>query len=42
VLLRAKQQGLIPDLRDVLDDLAAAQFRISDALVQDALRRAGE
>ncbi len=41
-LLRAKQQGLIPNLRDVLDDLATADFRISDALVADALRRAGE
>jgi uncharacterized protein len=42
VLLRAKQQGLIPNLRDVLDDLAVADFRISHALVKDALRRAGE
>lgn len=42
VLLRAKQHGLIPNLRDVLDDLAAADFRISDALTEDALRRAGE
>lgn len=42
VLLRAKQQGLIPNLRDVLNGLAAAHFRISDALVQDTLRRAGE
>ncbi len=42
VLLRAKQQRLIPNLCDVLDDLAAVDFRISDALVEDALRRAGE
>jgi uncharacterized protein len=42
VLLRAKQQGLIPNLREVLDDLTAADFRISDALVRDALRLAGE
>ena len=41
-LLRAKQQALIPNVRDVLDDLAAAEFRISDALIQDTLRRAGE
>jgi predicted nucleic acid-binding protein len=41
-LLRAKQQGLISNMRDVLDDLAAADLRISDALVVDALRRAGE
>jgi len=28
--------------RDVLNDLAAADFRISDTLTEDALRRAGE
>jgi len=42
VLLRAKQNGLIANVRDVLDDLAEADFRVSDALVQDTLRRAGE
>ncbi len=42
LLLRAKRQGLIPHLREVLDDLAAASFRISDALVRDALWIAGE
>ena len=42
VLLRAKQHGLIPNVSDVLDDLAAAHFRISNAFVQDTLRRAGE
>lgn len=42
VLLRAKEQGLIPNVRDVLDDLAVAEFRVSDALIQDTLRRAGE
>jgi len=42
VLLRAKQQGFIPNVRDVLDDLAVAEFRVSDALIQDTLRQAGE
>ena len=42
VLLRAKQQGLLASVRDVLDNLAAARFRISDPLIQDTLRRAGE
>lgn len=30
VLLRAKQHGLIPNLRDVLDDLAAADFPVPE------------
>jgi predicted nucleic acid-binding protein len=42
VLLRAKQQGLLSSVRELLDDLAKARFRISDALVQETLRRAGE
>lgn len=42
VLLRAKEQGLLASVRDVLDDLAAARFRISDALIEETLRRAGE
>lgn len=42
VLLRAKQRGLIPNLQGVLNDLTAADFRISNALVEDALRLAGE
>jgi predicted nucleic acid-binding protein len=33
---------LLARVRDVLDDLAAARFRISDPLIQDTLRRAGE
>lgn len=42
VLLRAKGQGLLPRVRDVLDDLAAAHFRISESLLQETLRQAGE
>lgn len=42
VVLRAKQRGLIPTVRPVLDDLLATGFRLSDALYQGALRRAGE
>jgi predicted nucleic acid-binding protein len=42
VLLRAKERGLLSSVREVLDDLTHTQFRISDALVQETLRRAGE
>jgi len=42
VLLRAKERGIIPSVRDVVDALIAANFRVSDALVHDVLRRAGE
>ncbi len=42
VLLRAKQQGLLASVRDVLDELAASRFRISRDLIQETLRRAGE
>ncbi len=42
ILLRAKQVGLIAKVRDVLDALRAAGFRISDALVQQVLGKAGE
>jgi uncharacterized protein len=42
LLLRAKQEDLIPNVREVLDDLAVAEFWISDALRNDTLRRAGE
>jgi predicted nucleic acid-binding protein len=42
VLLAAKDQGILPKVRDVLDALRAAGFRVSDALIQEILRRAGE
>jgi predicted nucleic acid-binding protein len=42
VLLNAKERGIISEVRDMLDLLITANFRISDALVQEVLRRAGE
>uniref|UniRef100_A0A832H0M3 DUF3368 domain-containing protein n=1 Tax=Oscillatoriales cyanobacterium SpSt-402 TaxID=2282168 RepID=A0A832H0M3_9CYAN len=42
VLLRAKQQQIIPAVRPLLDALLLANFRISEALVQKALQLAGE
>ena len=42
VLLKAKEQGIIPNVRDLVDVLIAANFRVSDELVQEVLRRAGE
>jgi predicted nucleic acid-binding protein len=42
VLLRAKHQGILSKLGDVLDALRAAHFRVSDALIQEVLRQAGE
>ena len=41
VLLTAKERGIIPKVRDAIDVLLGANFRISDALVQEVLRRAG-
>jgi predicted nucleic acid-binding protein len=42
LVLHAKERGLIPTVRTVLDDLLATGFRISDALFQETLRQAGE
>ena len=42
VLLRAKREGFLPQLRPVMDQMIAAGFRIGDALYGDALRDAGE
>lgn len=42
VVLRAKQAGLIPLARPVLDALRAAGFRLADPLYQQALQLAGE
>lgn len=41
-VLRAKQRGLIPVVRPVLDDLLATGFRLSETLYLGTLRRAGE
>jgi predicted nucleic acid-binding protein len=42
LLLRAKQQGSIQAVRPLMDALIAADFRISDSLYEDVLRRANE
>lgn len=42
VLLRAKQQGLLAEIRPFIDVLQQADFRISDSLYEEALRLAGE
>lgn len=42
VLLRAKDQGILSNVRDLLDALVMANFRVSDGLVQEVLRQAGE
>ena len=42
VLVRAKKQGLIQAIRPLLDTLAEHEFRLSEALRQEALRLAGE
>jgi len=42
VVIRAKQRGLIPSVRPVLNDLLSTGFRLSDSLYAGVLRRAGE
>jgi predicted nucleic acid-binding protein len=42
VVLSAKEQGIIPAVQPVFDDLLASGFRVSDALLKVALRMAGE
>jgi predicted nucleic acid-binding protein len=41
-VLAAKQQGLIPLVKPILDDLRANSFWIRDALYAEVLRLAGE
>ena len=42
VLLKAKERGVLSKVRDIVEELIAADFRVSDELVQEVLRRAGE
>ncbi len=42
IVLAAKQQGLIPLVKPILDDLRANSFCIRDALYAEVLRLAGE
>ncbi len=42
ILIRAKQSGIITEIKPILDALDANEFRISRALPEKALRIAGE
>ena len=42
VLLQARRQGLLAQVRPAIDSLREAQYRISDALVRQVLDAAGE
>ncbi|MEH1871634.1 DUF3368 domain-containing protein [Nostoc sp.] len=42
MLLRAKQKGVIVEIKPLLTALEQADFRISESLVQNALLLAGE
>jgi predicted nucleic acid-binding protein len=42
LLIRAKELGIVPVLRPVLNQIVGAGFFIDDALYQSILRRAGE
>ncbi|MBC7821159.1 MAG: DUF3368 domain-containing protein [Planctomycetaceae bacterium] len=42
VLLQAKQQGVVSSIREVIAELTVVQFYISESLVEETLRRAGE
>jgi uncharacterized protein len=42
MLLRAKEQKVISEIKPLLTALNAADFRISEAIIQNALRLAGE
>jgi uncharacterized protein len=42
ILIRAKQNGIITEIKPILDALDANEFRISRALREEALKIAGE
>jgi len=42
ILLRAKEAGVLPNVHDPIDALLAANFRVSETLIAEVLRRAGE
>lgn len=42
ILIRAKQNGIITEIKPILDNLDANEFRISRALREEALKIAGE
>ncbi len=42
MLLRAKRAGVIAEVKPLLTELLQANFRISDGIIQEALRLSGE
>lgn len=42
MLLRAKNQGVITEIKPLLTELVQAEFRITNAILQEALRLSGE
>lgn len=42
ILLKAKKHGYIPSMKDVLNSLSNTNFRISDKVVNEILKEAGE
>ena len=42
ILLGAKRDGLIPEIRPFVDRLADSDFRVSEGIVQEVLAQAGE
>jgi predicted nucleic acid-binding protein len=42
VLLLARRRNLIPAVKPLLEDLKTSGHRLSEELIQEALRRAGE
>lgn len=42
MLLRAKRQGVIVEIKPLLQKLTAVDFRISQGIIQEALRLSGE
>jgi predicted nucleic acid-binding protein len=42
VLLRAKKDGVIPNVHDVIDALLGVNFHVSESLIENVLRQAGE
>ncbi len=42
MLLRAKRQGVIAEIKPLLTALIQADFRITDAIIREALRLSGE
>jgi predicted nucleic acid-binding protein len=42
MLLRAKNQGVITEIKPLLTELVQVDFRITNAIIQEALRLSGE